>query len=272
MARRISNFSPAPRMDDRESLRETCSVDNHGSFLNALVEQFDGTWQAKGCPRCNWAALNTDPIDSDSHKAAKARRTADRLNTALMASGITPRFRGCTLESFVTGSEPDKVRALARCQTYVECFEDNYRDGRSMILSGNVGTGKTHLASAMAQAVIRQYGAKALIVTIAEIVRVAKGTMAKGATYTERDVIDELAGADLLIIDEIGAQRGSDYEVGLLHEIIDRRYQLVVPTVVVSNLLVDDLKAYIGERALDRLRQGGGKAVGFTWESARGRA
>lgn len=271
MASQTSKFSPAPRIDDRESLRETCSVSDHGSFVNALVEQFDGSWLAKGCPRCNWAALNTDPVDSDSHKAAKARRIADRLNASLIASGITPRFRDCTMAGFEVGADQAKVRALATCVTYVDRFEDNYRDGRSMILSGNVGTGKTHLASAMAQAVIRQHGAQALIVTIAEIVRVAKGTMAKGATYDERDVINELAAADLLIVDEVGAQRGSDYEVGLLHEIIDRRYQLVVPTVVVSNLLVDDLKAYIGERALDRLRQGGGKAVGFTWESARGR-
>jgi DNA replication protein DnaC len=272
MASQTSNFSPAPRADHRESLRETCAVADHGSFVNALVEQFDGSWLAKGCPRCNWAALNTDPVESASHKAAKARRTADRLNVQLIGSGITPRFHSCTLDTFVTDGEQAKVRALATCRTYVDRFEDNYRDGRSMILSGNVGTGKTHLASAMAQAVIRQHGAKAVIVTIAEIVRVAKGTMAKGATYDERDVINELAGADLLIIDEIGAQRGTDYEVGLIHETIDRRYQLVVPTVAVSNLLVEDLKAYIGERALDRLRQGGGKAVGFTWESARGRA
>ncbi len=96
--------------------------------------------------------------------------------------------------------------------------------------------------------------------------------MTKGAVYDERDVISELAGADLLVIDEIGAQRGSEYEIGLLHEVIDKRYQLVLPTVIISNLLVDDLKGYIGERALDRLRQGGGKAVGFTWASARGHA
>ena len=272
MVSQTSNFSPLPRIDDSERLSEVCSAHGHGSFTNAQVEQFDGSWISKGCPRCNWAALNTDPVDSDSHKVAKARRADDRLNTLLVGSGITPRFRGCTLSGFKTDGEQAKVRALATCMTYVERFEDNYRDGRSMILSGNIGTGKTHLGSAMAQAVIRQHGAKAVIVTIAEIVRVAKGTMAKGATYDERDVINELAGADLLIIDEIGAQRGTDYEVGILHEVIDKRYQLVLPTVIISNLLVDDLKSYIGERALDRLRQGGGKAVGFTWESARGRA
>lgn len=269
MANRTSNFSPAPRVDDREALREQCAIHGHPSFINTQVEQFDGTWLSTGCPMCNWSALNTDPDDSESHKDAKARKIAERLNTKLIGSGITPRFRSCTLDTFLTNAETDKVRALSACTAYVEDFEPNYRVGRSLILAGGVGTGKTHLAAGMAQAVIRNHGVNALVVPVAEIVRVAKGAMAKGATYTERDVVDELAAADLLVIDEVGAQRGSEYELGLIHEVIDRRYQFVYPTVVVSNLLVDALKDYIGERAIDRLRQGGGKAVGFTWPSAR---
>ncbi|MNJ56206.1 DNA replication protein DnaC [compost metagenome] len=78
-----------------------------------------------------------------------------------------------------------------------------------------------------------------------------------------------LGGLDLLVIDEIGCQKGSEYELGLLHNIIDRRYQAVLPTVLISNLDPDGLKAYIGDRALDRLRQNGGKVVGFTWSSMR---
>ncbi|HEY0288035.1 MAG TPA: ATP-binding protein [Pseudomonas sp.] len=267
MVNPTSNFSRQPRVISNEYVTEECP--QHGSVLRRDVEQFDGTDLRMPCSRCRWDALHREPRDSELYKAAAAAKRAELINTLLIGSGITPRFRDCTLDNFNTDGDQAKVRALATCETYVDRFEDNYRDGRSLILSGNVGTGKTHLGSAMAQAVVRQYRAKAVIVSIAEIVRVAKGTMTKGATYDERDVIEELAGADLLIVDEIGAQRGSEYELGILHEVIDRRYQLVVPTVVISNLLVDDLKAYIGERALDRLRQGGGKAVGFTWESAR---
>ena len=74
------------------------------------------------------------------------------------------------------------------------------------------------------------------------------------------------------VIDEIGAQKGSEYELGLLHEVIDRRYQLVLPTVVVSNLPANALDQFIGDRALDRLRQNGGQAVGFSWSSMRATA
>ncbi|MNV94545.1 DNA replication protein DnaC [compost metagenome] len=94
--------------------------------------------------------------------------------------------------------------------------------------------------------------------------------MDRSAEYSDRDVLEELASFDLLVIDEIGAQSGSAYELGVLHEVIDRRYQLVLPTVVVSNLVTADLARYIGDRALDRLRQAGGQAIGFNWASARG--
>lgn len=96
--------------------------------------------------------------------------------------------------------------------------------------------------------------------------------MDRSASYSDRDLLIELAGFDLLVIDEVGAQAGTAYELGLLHEVIDRRYQLVVPTVLVSNLAAEDLSRYIGDRALDRMRQNGGQAVGFTWSSMRATA
>jgi DNA replication protein DnaC len=267
MAKPISNFSRAPEVRFFET---QCSV--HGTVDGAEVEQFDGSYVVRICRRCQWEAMNTADTRSEAHTQALARRKAATLNELLIGSGITPRFAGCTLSSFITCAESEKVRALSICQAYVDQFEENYRAGRSLILSGNVGTGKTHLATGMVQHVIRKLGAVAVIVSTAEIIRIAKGAMMRGADYTERDVITELAGVDLLVIDEVGAQKGSDYELGLLHEIIDRRYQLVRPTVVVSNLPANTLGQFIGDRALDRLRQNGGHAVGFSWSSMRATA
>lgn len=267
MAKPISKFCRVP---DVRFFEAQCPV--HGTVDGAEVEQFDGSYLVRACRRCQWEAMNTADKRSEAHTAALARRKATALNELLIGSGITPRFAECTLDNFVTDLQPEKMRALAICRVYVDQFEENYRAGRSLILSGNVGTGKTHLASGMVQQVIRKFSATALIVSAAEIIRIAKGAMVRGADYTERDVISELASLDLLVIDEIGAQKGSEYELGLLHEIIDRRYQLVLPTVVVSNLPANALSQFIGDRALDRLRQNGGQAVGFSWSSMRATA
>ncbi|WP_313417075.1 ATP-binding protein [Pseudomonas oryzihabitans] len=259
-------FSRQPAVDTGDHLAAICP--EHGRYIAALVEQFDGTMQARGCNACRWAALNLQGATEEMRLAASESRQQEVLNELLIASGIPPRFIGSTFDSFVA-TEPKAAKVLAACRGYADDFPRVWDAGRCLILLGGVGTGKSHLACAIAQAVIRQHGAQALVVTAAAIVRQAKATMAKGAQHTEADVIAELVAASLLIIDEVGAQRGSEYELGLMHEVIAGRYDRMLPTVVVSNLADDGLAEYIGTRAVDRLRQNGGKRLTFDWASVR---
>ncbi len=74
---------------------------------------------------------------------------------------------------------------------------------------------------------------------------------------------------DLLIIDEVGSQFGSDTEKLFIFEIIDGRYQEMKPTILISNLDINGIKESIGERCVDRLREGGGSMIAFNWESSR---
>jgi DNA replication protein DnaC len=239
----------------------------HGAVDMSEVEQLDGSMLARGCKRCAWEALHMAPRESDVSIQARAQRQAERSMNALIAAGITPRFSGCTFDTY-RADAAEQHRALADCCSYAEQFGENYRVGRSLILTGNVGTGKTHLASAIVRTVVAD-GASALILPAGDVIAIARASMMPGSGYTDRDVVLHLGGLDLLVIDEVGAQKGSEYELGLLHSIIDRRYQAVLPTVLVSNLAREGLKGFIGERAIDRLRQNGGKAVGFTWSSMR---
>lgn len=262
----ISNFSRQPRV---RFFDIECS--KHGRVSSSETEQFDGSMLARGCKNCHWEALNIASVGSEEHIQARNRKKVEELNKLLVGSGITPRFSGCTFANYRTsGGVAGMAKALKACSDYVDNFKENYEAGRSLILSGNIGNGKTHLACSIVQAVIRQHWARAVIVSAAEIIRVFKGAMDRGSEYSDRDVLSELASFDLLVIDEVGAQAGTPYELGVLHEVIDRRYQLVLPTVMVSNLAAADLGLYIGDRALDRLREGGGQAVGFSWVSARG--
>lgn len=243
----------------------------HGDVGRSEIEQFDGSMQVRPCKACQWQALRVAPIDTEEHKQAVATAAAERVNTALIGSGITPRFAGSMFANYRVDNSA-MGQALVICQGYADDFGDHYRDGRNLLLCGNVGTGKTHLASSIVQQVIRQLDAVAVITSAAEIIRVFKGSMDRNAGYSERDVIAELADFDLLVIDEVGAQAGTAYELAVLHEVFDRRYQLIRPTVVVSNMDAKGLGQYIGERALDRLRENKALLAGFTWESERRRA
>lgn len=247
----------------------SCPV--HGDVGRSEVEQFDGSTQVRPCKACQWQALRISPVDTEEHKQALAHVAAEQINTALIGSGITPRFAGSMFANYRVNNSA-MGQALLICQGYADNFGEHYRGGRNLLLCGNVGTGKTHLASSIVQQVIRQLDAVAVITSAAEIIRVFKGSMGRDAGYSERDVIAELADFDLLVIDEVGAQAGTAYELAVLHEVFDRRYQLVRPTVVVSNMDAKGLGQYIGERALDRLRENKALLAGFTWDSERRRA
>ncbi|WGV21984.1 hypothetical protein QIY50_07230 [Pseudomonas putida] len=149
MAARISDLfhrTPAKRIFSGE-----CPV--HGRVDMSEVEQLDGSMLARGCKRCAWEALHTSPRDSAERVLANAQHKVEKASEALIAAGITPRFAGATFENYLAEKEPQH-RALAKCRAYAEQFPANFRAGRSLLLTGNVGCGKTHLASAIVRTVV----------------------------------------------------------------------------------------------------------------------
>ena len=95
-------------------------------------------------------------------------------------------------------------------------------------------------------------------------------TYSRDSKKTERQALDEFRKPDLLIIDEVGRQRGTDNERMMLFEIINRRYDDEKPTLLISNLNLEKLRGYIDAATEDRLRERGGRVITFDWESMRG--
>lgn len=241
----------------------------HGNLPNHLVQQFaaDPVWL--GCPRCQFDGRHSQDLDQRT-KAAGIHR-ARLLNERLLDAGIPDRFMGCALHNW-SADTPAKVQALAACGGFVEAFEENFAVGRSVMLLGTVGTGKTHLGTAMLQAVIREHaldGLVGLYATAGSIIRDVKATFGNRGR-TEADVYADLIRPDLLVIDEVGVQHGTDFERQVLFEVINGRYEKIKPTIVVSNLGVPELRQCLGDRAVDRLRDKSGIVVVFRWASARG--
>ncbi|MEE1918467.1 ATP-binding protein [Pseudomonas asiatica] len=243
----------------------------HGAYTDELIESFTGDHFWKGCVRCQFDAVHSH--DEAVRKPAMVIRHERATNDSLLASGIPLRFRAATLDSYRTDTHHEgQTVALNKCREYADEFEANWDVGRSMMLLGDVGTGKTHLACAVAQKVIRGFGASARYTMAIEIIRDIKMTFDKKSEQTERDVYAALLAPDLLVIDEVGVQHGSDFERQVLFEVIDSRYRQLMPTIVISNLGLSGLRKCIGDRAVDRLTDAGGPAVLFTWASARGEA
>ena len=137
-----------------------------------------------------------------------------------------------------------------------------------MLLLGSPGTGKTHLACAVAAEVIRRHRMSAVYSTVSEAVRRIKDNWTT-RERTESEILDLFATPSLLVLDEIGMGWGSDTELLYLFEIINARYQAKRPTVIAGNIAREQVRKCMGDRVADRLNEAGCRTVIFEWDSAR---
>jgi DNA replication protein DnaC len=106
---------------------------------------------------------------------------------------------------------------------------------------------------------------------VMDVIRQVRGTWKKDSAKSEADVLRSLGSEiDLLIIDEIGVQRGTEDEQVILFDIINRRYRDLRPTILLTNLSGKAMREFMGPRIIDRLME---RAifVKFAWESWRAR-
>lgn len=251
------------------SQHDSCAA--HGEYQNHLVERFGAEPGWLGCPRCHFDARHS--ADEGVHAAAQQRQARRELNQRLLDSDIPRRYHGKTLANFTAGEAPaEQANALAACTEYANNFVANFRAGRCLLLLGTVGTGKTHLGCAVLQHVVREHAADGVFgryVTASGIIRDVKATFGK-AGRTEGDIYRELTKPNLLVLDEVGLQHGTDFERQVMFEVINARYELVLPTLLISNLDVAGLRGCLGDRVADRLNEPAAEVVLFRWDSARG--
>lgn len=219
------------------------------------------------CPTCSAEVAAKEVAAKEVEKrSAKKSDWQERIGGA----GIPERFRSRSLRNYVAET-PEQHRALAFANSYADGFDDVLKTGKSAIFTGMFGTGKTHLACGIGLRIMQRDSRTVLFTTTLRAIRRIKETWHKSATETETQAIAALVFPDLLILDEVGVQFGSETEKLILFDIMNERYEKRRPTLLLSNLTIDEVREYLGERVFDRLREDGGECIPFDWESYRGR-
>ena len=238
---------------------------------NSKVKVFcvSNTWSAAFCKDCaEIKKQEAIKLEQERVEKEKERERLAKIQSLLLRAGIPPRFKNHSFETFIAKTADQELKKKV-CLDYANNFEENFKLGKSMILCGTTGTGKTHLACSIANQVI-QNRRSAIFINVFKAIDDIKETWSKQSDKTEREVINNFIKTDLLILDEIGVQFGSDSEKMILFKILNERYSNMKPTILISNLNAEALQEFAGERVMDRMRENGGMIVKFDWQSYRG--
>lgn len=130
----------------------------------------------------------------------------------------------------------ENVQLSDAMTTYAEQFSDFLNDGRGLLLSGTVGTGKTYFAACIANRLIDK-GYRVLMTNFARLTNQIQG-MFDG----KQEFIDDLNRYPLLILDDLGAERKSEYMQEMVFNIIDSRYRSGLPFIITTNLTLEEIK------------------------------
>lgn len=231
-----------------------------------LPANMRGFWSQ--CPTCD--RFMQQEVDRAQAAILDQSTTREELRRAAkQEANIPERYQTAGMMNWTHSFE--KQTAVWRwAMNYVAGFEIVLQTGRSCAFTGGTGTGKTRLASSMLAYVLDK-GGTCYYTTAADLLGRIKDTYNDRAKETEKEAVEFFRSRDLLVIDEVGKQVDSHYDQTQLFRVLDLRYRTCRPTVIVSNLSMAGLDAFLGAAVADRLRESGGGVLVFDWDSQRNR-
>lgn len=179
-----------------------------------------GNVRLVGC-QCACAAR-----EYEAEKKARADREKRLRIETLRADGI--RDKSLTACRFDTATMSEEI---VKCKRYADAWDDMRRENSGLLLWGNTGNGKTFAAACIANELIDR-GIPAMITSFPRILN---------AGYDKQEIIEQVRYYPLLVIDDLGAERSSEYAMEAVYTVIDERYKAQKPLIITTNLTLDEL-------------------------------
>lgn len=200
--------------------------------LQCNCEQAQAKWNAQ-------AAEEKRLADKEKRQREENERKEKALQQ-LAQSGMKKRFLSRTFANFQTDT-PERARAYRVAKEYADNFAMHKANGDGLYIEGTFGTGKTHLAAAIAiQLMEQEYNV--IFKTADDLLHDIKATFdEKGCD--EQKVLERFKNCGLLVIDDIGKEQATDWSTAQLYAIINDRYECQKPLIITTNFNETDLVA-----------------------------
>ncbi len=189
------------------------------------------------CPICEGAGLRVVER-ADGTRAAQpcecrvARRSARMIEHAR----IPQRYAECTFDTYDTKPPADRSLkgALIQATNFVKAYPLE-TEGKGLLFIGSIGVGKTHLAVATLKALVAERGAKGLFYDYRDLLKALQNSYERKRNQTEREILAPVFDADVLVLDEIGAAKASDWAGDTIAHIVNTRYNDSKTTIITTN-------------------------------------
>lgn len=191
---------------------------------------------------------------SEEEQMMYDREVAERIaayearekNECFRRCGIGKRFFCESIDTYIARNEETKM-----AKEIVMNFLKDIQQGkfRTLKLLGAVGNGKTHLAAA----ILKEFGGTYR--KAAEIVSEYQASQSFSANLREKDLMDMYGRSKLLVIDEIGRSNNEKVEKYIIYALLNVRYELLKPSVLISNFSNKDFAIFTGKAVTDRLNE-----------------
>jgi DNA replication protein DnaC len=197
------------------------------------------------CPLCEGTGWKTVPAASNARPDAKNDRRVTRCDCQLRARAqslltgarIPRRYEHCELSSYTTDF-PGAHRSLAVAHLKASAFVREYdpRDGTGLLITGKIGTGKTHLAVGIVKELILNRGIPCLFCDYRELLKQIQNSYNATVQTTELDILRPVFETDILVLDELGAVKPTEWVWDTVSLILNNRYNDNRATIITTNL------------------------------------
>jgi DNA replication protein DnaC len=161
----------------------------------------------------------------------------EREERRLAATHIPERYRHYTLDGYETafrGADPSLGRALLTSRKFVDAYPVD-TGGKGLLFTGSIGVGKTHLAVGILRRLVQERGVRGLFCDYRELLKNIQNSYNPQVQTTELELLKPVFGAEVLVLDDLGAQKPNEWVWDTVALILNSRYNEKQTTIVTTN-------------------------------------
>lgn len=171
-------------------------------------------------------------------KDARAQAQRQQIDRLMSRSGLETRYPGFTFETWVADTD-ERQAALRNAKWYVDNFAQMETEGKGLYIAGDSERGKTHLAAAIAYALVQQ-SIPVVITSFGDLLSRIRATFRDGHE-TEATLLAVMESVDLLVIDDLGKETPTEWALERLFAIVDNRVTTKRPIIITTNYTNEEL-------------------------------